>query len=215
MTEIQATAPETEEKPWDQKVGSFTDSVRDDSSETIEENGSLAAVDGVERGIEDGGAEPEAEGGACYVELLESHEEKSAELKNPTKKTHHRRPLAGEYTIDATTAQMSTLIGAYVSKWYSLRCIDDHRLKDLHRRYEKDEERGVVPRGDHKIPVRPERHVQGRRGNPRRPRTNNDLVSSALGGCVLSTRTCPVILDPRCPCFLGCVLLSSIYANKS
>lgn len=54
-------------KPWDQKVGSFADSVWLNPCETIEDNGALAAVDGVETGIDDGTANADGEGGARNV----------------------------------------------------------------------------------------------------------------------------------------------------
>lgn len=54
-------------EPWDEEVGPFADGVVNDSTETVEEDGALAAVDGVEGGVEDGGADAEPEGGASHV----------------------------------------------------------------------------------------------------------------------------------------------------
>lgn len=54
-------------KPWDQEVRSFANGVFDDATETVEENGALATVDGVQRGIEDSGADADAERGASNV----------------------------------------------------------------------------------------------------------------------------------------------------
>lgn len=41
---------------WDEEVGPFADGVVNDSSESVEEDGTLAAVDGVEGGVDCGGA---------------------------------------------------------------------------------------------------------------------------------------------------------------
>lgn len=54
-------------EPWDEEVGPFADGLVDDSTETVEEDGALTAVDGVEGGVEDGGADAETEGGASHV----------------------------------------------------------------------------------------------------------------------------------------------------
>lgn len=45
-------------------MGTFADGIVDYSTESVEEDGALAAVDGVEGGVEDDGADAEAEGGA-------------------------------------------------------------------------------------------------------------------------------------------------------
>lgn len=54
-------------KPWDEKVGPFPDGIRLDSLETIEDDGALATVDGVEAGIDGGAAETDGERGASDV----------------------------------------------------------------------------------------------------------------------------------------------------
>lgn len=54
-------------KPWDQEVSTFTNGFVADTTETIEENGALAAVDGVKGGIEKCAADAESESGTGYV----------------------------------------------------------------------------------------------------------------------------------------------------
>ena len=54
-------------KKGDEKVSAFANRDVKDSAETVHENGALAAVDGVERGVEGAGGDSEAEGGAGYV----------------------------------------------------------------------------------------------------------------------------------------------------
>lgn len=54
-------------KPWDQEVSAFTDCVVNDTTETVEENGALAAVDSVKGGIDNCAADPESESGTGDV----------------------------------------------------------------------------------------------------------------------------------------------------
>lgn len=54
-------------KPWDQKMSAFTNGFFKDTIETVEENGSLTAVDGVKGGIDKCAAEAESESGTGYV----------------------------------------------------------------------------------------------------------------------------------------------------
>lgn len=54
-------------EPWDEEVGALADSLVDHSSETVEEDGALASVDGVQGGADGGGANPEAESSAAEV----------------------------------------------------------------------------------------------------------------------------------------------------
>lgn len=53
--------------PRDEEVSAFADGGVEDAAETVEEDGALAAVDGVERGGEGGGGGAEAEGGTGEV----------------------------------------------------------------------------------------------------------------------------------------------------
>lgn len=53
--------------PWNEEVSAFSDGVVEDASESVEEDGALAAVHGVEAGVDDGGGGAQAEGGACHV----------------------------------------------------------------------------------------------------------------------------------------------------
>lgn len=44
-------------KPWDEEMSSFADGIVDDSTESVEEDGALSTVDGVEGGVENRGAD--------------------------------------------------------------------------------------------------------------------------------------------------------------
>lgn len=48
-------------------MSAFTDGVVFYTGETVEEDGALTTVNGVERGIENCGTDTETEGGACNV----------------------------------------------------------------------------------------------------------------------------------------------------
>ena len=54
-------------EPWDKEMGTFANGVVDDTAKSIEKDGALATVDGVEGGVEDGGTNSETESGACHV----------------------------------------------------------------------------------------------------------------------------------------------------
>lgn len=54
-------------KPWNEEMSTFADGFVDDTAKTIEQDGALAAVDGVEGGVGNGSDGSEAEGGACEV----------------------------------------------------------------------------------------------------------------------------------------------------
>lgn len=54
-------------KPWDEEMSTFADGIIDDSSKSVEEDSALTTVDGVEGGVQNGGADAETEGGACNV----------------------------------------------------------------------------------------------------------------------------------------------------
>lgn len=54
-------------KPRNQEVSSLTNGVIDDTAEAIKENGAFAAVDSVDGGAENSGADAKSESGACDV----------------------------------------------------------------------------------------------------------------------------------------------------
>lgn len=51
----------------DEEMSAFADGNVEDSAETVHQDGALAAVNGVERGVDGGGGDSETEGGAGYV----------------------------------------------------------------------------------------------------------------------------------------------------
>lgn len=52
---------------WNTEMSTFADGIFDNSTKTVENDGALAAVDGVERGVEKGGGRADNSGGACYT----------------------------------------------------------------------------------------------------------------------------------------------------
>lgn len=54
-------------EPWDEEVGPLADGLVDYASESVEEDGALAAVDVVEGGADGGGSDAEAHGHAAEV----------------------------------------------------------------------------------------------------------------------------------------------------
>ena len=53
--------------PGDEKMSAFADGVIEDSTEPVEEDGTLATVNVVEGGVNDGRGSPEAEGNSSDV----------------------------------------------------------------------------------------------------------------------------------------------------
>lgn len=54
-------------KPWDQDVGPFADGIWLNSLETVEDDGALASVDGVETGIGSGTADADGKGSSRNI----------------------------------------------------------------------------------------------------------------------------------------------------
>lgn len=54
-------------KPWDQEVSAFTNCFINDTTETVEENSALTAIDSVKGGIENSAADAESESGTGDV----------------------------------------------------------------------------------------------------------------------------------------------------